>query len=81
MQIPDFETEDFWISAAYDQPVDQSVHRKIEDILSFRDKKSAALEVLYKNAMCFMDHESDKPPVEVVKTNKQIQARNAGSCW
>lgn len=33
---------------------------RLRTFLSFRDKKSAALEVLYKNAMCFMDHEPNQ---------------------
>lgn len=61
----------------YDQPVDQSFHRKIEDILSFRNKKSEALGNLH-NMIChaLMDHltESGKPPAEVAKSNKRVHA-------
>lgn len=67
MQAPDFETEDFLEcprKQTYDQPVDQSFHRKIEDILSFRNKKSEAPGNLH-NMIChaLMDHltESGSP--------------------
>lgn len=44
----------------YDQPVDQSFHRKIEDILSFRNKKSEVLGNLHNMIIPVRKPQTDK---------------------